>query len=152
MTTLRVNGIERRVETHPEAALLWAVRDELGCTSVKYGCGAGHCGACRVVVDGIPELACQVRVGEAAGRDVRTLEGYLAGGATAVVEAILAADAGQCGFCLPGIATTLTALGARPGPPPSREDVVRAPDAHLCRCGAHWRILTAAWSALGCDG
>lgn len=152
MTSLRVNGQDQVVHTHPDAALLWALRDELRCSSVKYGCGSGQCGACRVVIDGAPEFACLVSVADAAERDVRTLEGFVAdGSASPVVDALLAVDAGQCGYCLPGIATTLTALRAR-GAAHTRDDVVRALDDHLCRCGSHTRILAAACAALGIAG
>jgi aerobic-type carbon monoxide dehydrogenase small subunit (CoxS/CutS family) len=153
VTPLHVNGVAREVRTHPAAALLWALRDELGCASAKYGCGVGQCGACRVVIDGAPDWSCQLTVDDATGRDITTLEGFVADGRAApVVDALLAVDAGQCGYCLPGIATTLTALRERSGgtgAPPTRDDVVRALDDHLCRCGSQPRILAAAFSALG---
>src|SRR5262245_54284698 len=150
MTTLLLNGVERDVRTHPAAALLWALRDELGCASAKYGCGGGQCGSCRVVIDGALDYSCQVTVADSAGRHIRTLEGYVADGpATPVIDALLAVDAGQCGYCLPGIATTLAMLRLRSGSPPPRDDVMRALDDHLCRCGSHPRILAAACAALG---
>ena len=152
MTTVRVNGAEHDLETHPRAALLWALRDEVGCSSVKYGCGAGQCGACRVLVDGTPESSCLITIAEAVGRDVRTLEGYVADGtAGPVVDALLAIDAGQCGYCLPGIVTTLVGLQQRAAPGLTRDELLRALDEHLCRCGSHTRILAAAWAALGVD-
>jgi nicotinate dehydrogenase subunit A len=149
LTRLRVNGTDYNLETHPRAALLWALRDELGCASAKYGCGTEHCGACRVLIDGAPTSSCVVTIADAAGHDVTTLEGLVADGrASRVVDALLAIDAGQCGYCLPGIVTTLTAIAERPAAP-SRDDVVRALDAHLCRCGSQLRIITAACAALG---
>jgi nicotinate dehydrogenase subunit A len=151
LTRLRVNGSDCNLETHPRAALLWALRDELGCASAKYGCGVEQCGACRVLIDGVPVSSCVVTVGAAEGTDVVTLEGLVAQGrATAVVDALLAIDAGQCAYCVPGIVTTLTALADRPIAP-SRDDVLRALDAHLCRCGSHARIIAAACTALGVD-
>ena len=148
-TTLRINGSDREVTTHPRAALLWALRDELGCASAKYGCGVGQCGACRVLIDGAVSASCEVSVADAVGRAVTTLEGLVGDGRAArVVDAMVAVDAGQCGYCLPGIVTTLTVLGERSASP-AREEVVRALDAHLCRCGAHRRILDAACAALG---
>jgi nicotinate dehydrogenase subunit A len=150
MTSLRINGTERELTTHHRAALLWALRDELGFASPKYGCGTEQCGACRVLIDGLPAASCTVTVGEAAGRDVTTLERLITDGRAAhVVGAMVVLDAGQCGYCLPGIVTTLTALGERSVDAPSRDDVLRALDAHLCRCGAHARILAAACTALG---
>jgi len=149
MTTLRINGVDRQVTTHPRAALLWALRDELGCSSAKYGCGVGQCGACRVLIDGVASASCEVAIGDAEGREVTTLEGLVGDGRAArVVDAMVAVDAGQCGYCLPGIVTTLAALGERSSAP-SRAEVVRSLDAHLCRCGAHRRILDAACVALG---
>jgi len=149
VTSVRINGIDRQLTTHPQAPLLWALRDEAGCSSAKYGCGGERCGACRVLLDGAPAFSCTVTVGDAAGRAVTTLEGLVAAGrASRVVDAMVAVDAGQCGYCLPGIVTTLTVLGERPAPP-TRDDVLRALDAHLCRCGSHPRILAAACAALG---
>ena len=115
MTTLRVNGIEREVATHPRAALLWALRDELGCASAKYGCGAEQCGACRVLIDGAPASSCAVTVGRRRRSRRHDARGArrATGGRRPVVDAMLAVDAGQCGYCLPGIVTTLTALGER---------------------------------------
>jgi nicotinate dehydrogenase subunit A len=150
VTRLRVNGDERGVSTHPRAALLWALRDELGCRSVKYGCGVEQCGACRVLIDGSPAFSCAITIADAEERDVTTLEGLVRDGRAArVVDAMVAVDAGQCGYCLPGIVTTLTALAERSTAAPARGDVVRALDPHLCRCGAHSRILSAACAALG---
>jgi nicotinate dehydrogenase subunit A len=147
---LRLNGEDREVRTHPRAALLWALRDELQCASVKYGCGVEQCGACRILIDGSLAYSCAVSVGSAEACDVTTLEGLVQDGRAApVVDAMATADAGQCGYCLPGIATTLTALAERTTAAPTRADVVRALDAHLCRCGAQSRILAAAFTALG---
>ncbi|HEY7105744.1 MAG TPA: 2Fe-2S iron-sulfur cluster-binding protein [Acidimicrobiia bacterium] len=150
MTTLRVNGVEHEVQTNAAAALLWALRDELGCASAKYGCGVGQCGACRVLIDGVPDSSCQTTVSDATGHDITTLEGFVADGRAApIVDALLAVDAGQCGYCLPGIATTLIALHERGGAPPARDVIVRALDDHLCRCGSQPRILAAAFAAFG---
>jgi aerobic-type carbon monoxide dehydrogenase small subunit (CoxS/CutS family) len=150
MTVLRVNGSAHEVATHRRAALLWALRDELGCSSVKYGCGADQCGACRVLIDGQPAASCTITVAEAASREVTTLEGLLSDGrAAGIVDAMIERDAGQCGYCLPGMVTTLVTLLARSNGPPDRTDLVRALDDHLCRCGSHTRILAAACAALG---
>jgi nicotinate dehydrogenase subunit A len=148
MTSLRVNGAVHDIATHPAAALLWALRDELGCASVKYGCGSEQCGACRVLIDGAPAYSCTLTIGDAEGRHITTLEALVGDGrASRVVDAMALIDAGQCGYCLPGIVTTLTALGSRDGSV-SRAEVVRALDPHLCRCGSHARILDAALDAL----
>jgi nicotinate dehydrogenase subunit A len=149
VTRVRVNGNDRDVTTHPRAALLWALRDELGLAAVKYGCGVEQCGSCRVLIDGVATASCTLTVDEAAGRDVTTLEGLVREGRAArVVDAMGAVDAGQCGYCLPGIVTTLVALHER-STPPTRDDLLRALDGHLCRCGSQPRILAAASDALG---
>jgi nicotinate dehydrogenase subunit A len=152
VTGLRVNGSIRDVRTHPRSPLRWALRDELGCASVRYGCGVGQCGACRVLLDGGPALSCEITVGDADGHDITTLEALVADGtAGPAVDAVLGLDAGQCGYCLPGIVVALTALRVRSDSAPTRDEVVRALDAHLCRCGAQPRILAAAFEALGVD-
>ena len=149
MTVLLVNGTEREVVTHPNAALLWALRDELACASAKYGCGVEQCGACRVLIDGAPAASCAVSVGEAAGHEIVTLEELvISGRAGPVVEAMVGVDAGQCGYCLPGIVTTLVALQER-SVAPTRAELLRALDVHLCRCGTQTRIIAAAAAALG---
>jgi len=148
MVRLRVNGSEHDVVTHPAAALLWVLRDELGLASVKYGCGIEQCGACRVLVDGAPAYSCTLTIGDAVGRDITTLEALVADGrASRIVDAMASIDAGQCGYCLPGMVTVLTALATR-AESVTRADVVRALDPHLCRCGSHGRILDAACQAL----
>jgi nicotinate dehydrogenase subunit A len=148
MARLQVNGLPHDVVTHPAAAVLWALRDELGCSSVKYGCGIEQCGACRVLVDGAPAYSCAMTIGDAEGHEITTLEALVAdGSASRIVDAMAAIDAGQCGYCLPGMVTVLAALGRRSAPV-TRVEVVRALDPHLCRCGAHTRILEAACDAL----
>ena len=148
VSRLQVNGESYDVATHPSAALLWALRDEVGCSSVKYGCGREQCGACRVLIDGAPAYSCTVTIADAADCDITTLESLVAtGAASPVVDAMASIDAGQCGYCLPGIVLTLTALGAA-NPAPTRADVVRALDPPLCRCGSPGRHLAAATAAL----
>lgn len=149
----------------PDDVLLWVLRDDLGLTGAKYGCGLDQCGACRVLVDGRPASSCQLTAGEVEGRTVETIESLATTPeGVAVVDALLAHNAGQCGYCLPGIAVTLISLlqrtlEARAGPeeqllPPvrpglSRDEVAAALDPHLCRCGSQPRILDAAMDVLG---
>jgi nicotinate dehydrogenase subunit A len=149
----RVNVVVdgRSAEVPADDPLLWVLRDDLGLVGAKYGCGLDQCGACRVLVDGVPVSSCQVPVGDVVGREVATIETLVdtpEGGA--VVDALLDRNAGQCGYCLPGVAVTLIGLARRRGEAPmSRDDIARALDAHLCRCGSQPRILRAAMDLFG---
>ena len=150
---MRVNGsdVDIDVDASADDVLLWVLRDDLGLAAAKYGCGLDQCGACRVLIDGRPVSSCQLRVGDVGGREVTTLEA-LVGTAEgrAVVDALLARNAGQCGYCLPGIAVTLISLARdRAGSPVTRAEVAAALDPHLCRCGSQPRILAAAIDVLG---
>jgi len=143
-TPVVVNGQSTRVEVAAETPLLWWLREDLGLRAAKFGCGLEQCGACRVLIDGIPRSSCQVPVGDLAGRDVTTLEQLVRDPAgQRVVDALLGRNAGQCGYCLPGIAVTLVHLVLR-GETLTREEITDALDAHLCRCGSQPRIIAAA--------
>ena len=149
MATLDVNGAHREVTASADSALLWALRDELGLVAAKYGCGLDQCGACTVVVGGRRVASCQLTVGDAGTQSIETLEGLrTTPEGEAVVDALAAANAGQCGYCLPGIAVTLIDL-ARRGGVTARRDIAAALDPHLCRCGSQPRILRAATDVLG---
>lgn len=149
MATLDVNGERRDVTAPPDSALLWALRDELGLVAAKYGCGLDQCGACTVVVGGRRMASCQLTVGDAGNQPIETLEALRSTPeGEAVIDALAAANAGQCGYCLPGIAVTLIDL-ARKGGATERRDIAAALDPHLCRCGSQPRILRAAIDVLG---
>ena len=141
--TLAVNGERREVDVAPSLPLLWALRDDLDLTGTRYGCGLEQCGCCMVLVDGQPSYACTREVGTVADRKVTTVEGL---GTPAkphpIQQAFLDEQAGQCGYCLSGIVMSAKAL-LDGNPNPSRADIVTALDKHLCRCGAHQRILRA---------
>jgi CO/xanthine dehydrogenase Mo-binding subunit/aerobic-type carbon monoxide dehydrogenase small subunit (CoxS/CutS family) len=146
---LEVNGTRHEVEADPDTPLLWALRGYVGDRSPKYGCGVDQCGACRVLVDGRPAPSCTLPLGDVGDRLVTTPAGLAADAAGAAVQAaLLAHNAGQCGYCLPGIAVTLTAL-VRRGEVRDAAAVRAALDDHLCRCGAQPRIVRAALAALG---
>lgn len=148
MTTLTVNGEERHLASDRQTPLLWVLRDELGCSSPKYGCGLEQCGSCRVLLDGVPAASCRITLGEVDGSAVTTLEELARQPeGEAVIQALVAVNAGQCAYCIPGIAVTLTALVRRP--PPDWAGVLRALDDHLCRCGSQPRILRVARDLLG---
>jgi CO/xanthine dehydrogenase Mo-binding subunit/aerobic-type carbon monoxide dehydrogenase small subunit (CoxS/CutS family) len=146
---LEVNGVRHTVEADPDTPLLWVLRGDVGDRSPKYGCGVEQCGACRVLVAGRPMASCTLPLGDVGDRAVTTPAGLAAAAAGAAVQdALVAHNAGQCGYCLPGIAVTLTELVAR-GEARDAAGVRAALDDHLCRCGAQPRIVRAALAALG---
>jgi len=141
--TFTVNGTAKSVAGPETATLLDILRNQLGLMGTRYGCGLEQCGCCMVLVDGQPAYACTREVGTVAGRTVTTVEGL---GTQAkphpLQQAFLDEQAGQCGYCLSGIVMSAKALLDR-NPRPSRGDIVAALDRHLCRCGAHQRIVRA---------
>jgi len=144
---LNVNGIDLEVPLDPDRNLLYVLREELGLTGTKYGCGEGECGACKVLIDGVAVRACQTPIGEAMGRAVTTIEGLASGDRLhPVQQAFLDVGAFQCGFCTPGMIIATAALLTRT-PHPSDAEVRAALDGNLCRCGGYLRILEAVQRA-----
>jgi nicotinate dehydrogenase subunit A len=143
MTRFTLNGTAVSVELPGEVSLLHALRGPLGLSGPRYGCGAEQCGSCMVLVDGAPRYACTLAVGAVEGKAVRTVEGLGTPDAPHPLQAaFLAEQAGQCGFCLPGILVSAAALLERDLDPD--EAAIRAAlEPHLCRCGSHNRILRA---------
>jgi CO/xanthine dehydrogenase Mo-binding subunit/aerobic-type carbon monoxide dehydrogenase small subunit (CoxS/CutS family) len=142
-----VNGKTCQLGREPSRSLLGFLRAELGLTGVKPGCGEGECGACTVLVDGAPVLACQTRLADVAGRSVVTIEGLAADGRLHPVQQALADErASQCGYCTPGIALRAAALLAAE-PDPADEQIARALDPAVCRCGCYPRITRAVHQA-----
>jgi carbon-monoxide dehydrogenase small subunit len=140
-----VNGRDVEVDGHPMERLLDVVREGLGLTGTKEGCGEGECGACTVLLDGEPVLSCLVPLFQCAGRRVETVEGIAGGPARDFMERFVATGGVQCGACTPGIAVTAWALLERcpPGSQPSREEVREALAGNLCRCTGYEGILRA---------
>lgn len=132
-----------RIAVEPDRTLLWVLRTDLSLTGTKYGCGLSQCGACTVLIEDKIVRSCAVNIKAAAGKNVLTIEGLARNGALhPLQEAFMAHDALQCGFCTPGM--ILTAYGfLRANPTPTRDEIVRAMDQNLCRCGAHPRIVDA---------
>jgi len=146
---LRVNGATHRVETDPQCSLLAVLRDDLGLTAAKYGCGEGACGACTVLLDGKPIRSCSTRVSVAAGHAITTLEGLeSAGKLHPVQQAFIDAGAMQCGYCISGMIMSSVAL-LKTNPHPSDAEIIRAMDGNVCRCGTHPKILAAIRAAGG---
>jgi len=141
MTELTVNGRPVRFELDPQTPLLWALRDAANLTGTKYGCGAGDCGACMVLVDGAALRSCLITLAEAEGRLVTTIEGLSRDRSHPVQQALVAEQAIQCGFCTPGIAIAAAGLLARNADP--SEDEIKQAIANLCRCGVYPRLVRA---------
>jgi nicotinate dehydrogenase subunit A len=140
---LIVNGQPAHVECDGGKPLLDVLRGELGLCGTRFGCGTEQCGACMVLIDGEPAFSCARAIEGLAGKTVITVEGLSAGGTLSPLQqAFLDAQAGQCGYCLSGILISAAALLAR-NPRPSRSEIAAALDRHLCRCGAHNRIMRA---------
>lgn len=146
--TLHVNGRDHQVSVSPAASLLQVLRNDLGLTAAKYGCGLGECGACTVLVDGVPARACVLPVAGLAGRAVTTLEGLASVDAQGraqlhpVQQAFVSCQAAQCGYCLSGMVMTTVALLVR-HPQPTSAQARSALSHNLCRCGTHLEILAA---------
>jgi nicotinate dehydrogenase subunit A len=144
---LRVNGVARAVQAEENTPLIDVLRNTLGLVGTRFGCGSGECGACHVLLDGVSQPACDTPVGAVQGRAIVTVEGLARDGqASALQQAFLEEQAGQCGYCLSGILASATELLARV-PHPSEAQVREALDKHLCRCGAHNRIVRAVLRA-----
>jgi aerobic-type carbon monoxide dehydrogenase small subunit (CoxS/CutS family) len=146
--TLVVNGIRRGVDLPGDTPLLWALRDGLGLTGAKYGCGAGHCGACTVHLDGVAVRSCAIPVAQAAGKRITTIEGLSPDGSHPVQRAWMAEDVAQCGYCQAGQIMSAAAL-LQSNPRPSDEQIDAAMSGNLCRCGTYQRIRAAVHRAAG---
>ena len=138
-----VNGQTRSVQSDPETPLLTVLRDDLGLTGSKYGCGEGQCGACTVLLDGAPRRSCVLPISAAAGKSITTIEGLEQSGRLhPVQEAFLDAEAFQCAYCTSGmIMSSVALLKQNPNPTPS--DIAQALEGNICRCGTHPRVIEA---------
>jgi isoquinoline 1-oxidoreductase alpha subunit len=139
MTAVRVNGVDHEVEADPEMPLLWVLRDLLGLTGTKYGCGEGYCGACTVHLDGRAVRACLTPLRRVGGQAVTTIEGLSPDGTHPLQRAWSALGVPQCGYCQPGQLMTAAALLAVT-PDPTDDEIDRSLAGNLCRCGTYLRI------------
>jgi len=140
---LNVNGTLRPVRAGEGEPLLWVLRNKLGLTGTKYGCGEGQCGACTVLLDGRPTRSCLTPAAAAADARITTIEGLEHNGQlTPVQEAFLEEGAFQCGYCTSGMVLAATAL-LHEKPHPSEDEIVEAMDGNMCRCGTYPRIVAA---------
>jgi len=142
MATLHINGERREVNAAPGMPLLWAIRDLLGLTGTKYGCGLGICGSCTVHVDGEPVRSCQTPVSAVEGKAVTTVEGLSADGTHPLQVAWQEINVPQCGYCQPGQLMSAAALLAS-NKTPSDADIDAAMNGNICRCGTYQRIREA---------
>ena len=140
--TISVNGTQHSIDVEPDTPLLWVLRDTLGLTGTKYGCGAALCGACTVLLDGKAVRSCRTKVSSVGGRAVTTIEGVSAKGLNTVQQAWIEEDVVQCGYCQSGQVMAATALLAA-NPRPSDADIDRAMRRNICRCGVYGRIRKA---------
>ncbi len=143
VTELHINGAVRPVAADAERSLLSVLRDDLDLTGSKFGCGEGQCGACTVLIDGLPRRACITKVGTLAGRQIATIEGLeQAGRLHPLQSAFLEVGAMQCAYCTSGMIMTGVALLKR-NRRPTEEDVAQFMQGNICRCGAYRRIIEA---------
>jgi isoquinoline 1-oxidoreductase alpha subunit len=145
---LQVNGARRRVTVSAGTPLLWVLRDTLGLTGAKYGCGAGLCGACTVHLGGKAVRSCSVPVEQATTKPIVTIEGLSPDGSHPVQQAWVEQDVPQCGYCQAGQIMSAVALLART-PRPTDADIDSAMSGNLCRCGTYHRIREAIHRAAG---
>ncbi len=149
-----LNGKSVALETDPDRKLLWVLRTDLELTGTKYGCGAGLCGSCTIVVDGRAQRSCLVPVGAVRGTSVTTVEGLAENGRLHPIQEAFHRHGGfQCGYCTPGMIMNAYGLLLQ-NPRPTREQIIAGMEGNLCRCAAHQRILEAiatASAAMGGD-
>ena len=144
---LQINDQSRTVKASADTPLLWVLRDELGLTGTKYGCGVAQCGACTVHVDGLPRRSCVTPVKSVEGKQITTIEGLEGPEADAVRAAWEAIDVPQCGYCQAGQVMSAVVL-LRSLPKPSDEDIDRGMNGNLCRCATYVRIRRALHDAV----
>jgi isoquinoline 1-oxidoreductase subunit alpha len=147
MPRLTINGHPQQVDVDPDTPLLWVLRDTLGLTGTRYGCGIGQCGACTVHIDGVATRSCSVPVSAAEGAQITTIEGLSTNGALHPVQkAWIAHDVPQCGYCQSGMIMAVVAL-LKEKPQPTDADIDAA-ITNICRCGTYARIRAAIHTAV----
>ncbi|SKC78647.1 (2Fe-2S)-binding protein [Ohtaekwangia koreensis] len=144
--TLKINNKNHTVDVDPKMPLLWAIRDVVGLTGTKYGCGIAQCGACTVHLGGTPVRSCSIPVSAAANKDIVTIEGLSSDNSHPVQQAWIAEQVPQCGYCQSGQIMAATAL-LKKTPNPTDKDIDMAMQGHICRCGTYPRIRKAIKAA-----
>ena len=148
MISLSINGHSQSVDVAPDTPLLWVLRDTVGLTGTKFGCGAGLCGACTVHLNGDPVRSCQLPVSAVAGKKITTIEGLSADGIHNVQQAWISEQVPQCGYCQSGQVMAAAALLAKHAKP-TDADIDTAMSGNICRCGTYQRIRRAIHVAAG---
>jgi len=146
MISLKVNGKSHSVDVEPETPILWVIRDSIGLTGTKFGCGKALCGACTVHLNGDPIRSCSTPVSAAAGKNITTIEGLSSGNSHPLQRAWIALDVPQCGYCQSGQLMSAAALLAKT-PKPTDADIDAAMSGNICRCGTYSRIRAAIHAA-----
>ena len=144
--TLKINGKTHTVDADPKMPLLWAIRDWVGLTGTKYGCGIAQCGACTVHLNGVPVRSCSLPLSTVANKEITTIEGISEDNSHPVQQAWIAEQVPQCGYCQSGQIMAATALLKR-NPNPNDKDIDVAMQGHICRCGTYPRIRKAIKAA-----
>ena len=139
---INVNGKDKKVNVDADTPLLWVLRDTLGLTGTKYGCGEGLCGSCTVLVNGKADRSCSIPISDAAGKSITTIEGLSENPDLPVFKVWLELEVSQCGYCQPGQIMQLASL-LNENPKPSREEIEQTMSTVLCRCGTYARINKA---------
>ena len=143
VTSLVVNGVTRQLDADPQSSLLSVLREQLDLTGTKYGCGEGQCGACTVLIDGVPQRSCLLPAGDAAGKAITTIEGLAKDGHLhPLQEAFLIEEALQCAYCTSGMIMSAAGL-LRADSNPDETKIKNALEGNICRCGTHPRIVAA---------
>ena len=145
MVTITVNGTQHQLDIEPDTPLLWALRDVVGLTGTKYGCGIAQCGACTVHIDGQPMRSCSVPIASVDGATITTIEGLSPDGKHPVQQAWIAEDVPQCGYCQSGMIMAVTAL-LKQKPKPTDADIDAA-ITNICRCGTYQQVRMAIHEA-----
>jgi len=148
MLRLSINGQPREVDVEPDTPLLWVIRDTIGMTGTKYGCGIAQCGACTVHIDGIAIRSCGMQVSDVVGKQITTIEGLAKDGMLNVVQqAWIDHDVPQCGYCQSGMIMAVTAL--LKNKPKATDDDIDGEISNICRCGTYQEIRSAIRSIVG---
>jgi isoquinoline 1-oxidoreductase alpha subunit len=148
MLSLNVNGNPVTVDVAPDVTLLWVLREHLGLTGTKYGCGVAMCGACTVHINGVASFACQLRAEDVSEVEITTIEGLSKNGTHPLQAAWIEEQAPQCGYCQSGQIMRAAALLAD-NPHPSKDEIISGMSSNICRCGSYPRIVRAIQRASG---